>query len=129
RLVGANPEAKRLVRLALLEKIAEVGRQVEMRYRLEWRLELVFLVRRPGRVASEPAGLEIARSPTLARMTDLVARVLQQLRINRKLRRKDPEVTARLFELPGVAARQNAGPAGAAFGVRSEAMREQRPLA
>ena len=61
-------------------------------------------------------------------MPDLVAGLLQNVGVDRPLGGEDAEVTHRLLELPGVAAGQEAGPAGAALGIVREGVGKQDSL-
>src|SRR5262249_25703341 len=55
--------------------------------------------------------------------------LFEQIGIDFKIRREQAIVRDGFFELPRVAAGEDARPAGAAFGIRSERVFEQHPFA
>ena len=129
-LLGAVPEAEGLAGLSgSFEELIEVRRIVDVRHRPVRRSRSMPVVRRPGGVSLKAPGLGVAGSPPFAGVADDVAGLLQQVGIDRPLRREDAIMVAGFFKLPGVPPGQDARPAWGAFRVRGEAIREAHPLA
>ena len=129
RFVRADPKAERLPVPTLLEKGLEVLRLVIGAEMFQRRFQLEAVVLAARRIVSEPAAFPISGGPAFSRAADVVARLLQQVGINRILGREATVVAAGLVELPGVAARQNAGSARAAFGIGRKGVAKENSLA
>src|SRR5207247_3638601 len=102
RAGGSLPEAARLAGRAGLQECGEVARVIDPADPRRRHFHFERVVARPGRIAFEAGGPEVARPPAFAGQADRVARLLQQVRVNHELGRKDAVVADGLVELPGV---------------------------
>lgn len=130
RLLETHPVAEGRSRRAPIEEVLEVFRVIDLRDAGRRRLGARGVHDRSRRVAGalrDP--LKIARAPALARRADGVAGFFQQVRINFEARRKISAVRHCFLELPGVAAREDARAARAAFRIRRERVSKQHAFA
>src|SRR6266850_907677 len=111
RVVAAEPETEWLIRRNGFDEFGEI------------------LKGRSGRVSSEPAGFEISGSPSFPHEAHDVARLFEQIGINREfLWQKSPQA-ASFFEPMRILAGQHGSPRRRARGSGAEAEIEQHPFA
>ena len=123
-----KPETEGLSRFPAFKEVLEVARVVLVGHVAQLRFELVLDVLGASRIPRETACLVVAATPALARVADVVAGLLEQVRKDGPLGGKHPKVIDGLLELPGIASGQDAGPARRALGVGGEAVGEENAL-
>src|SRR5690606_5121175 len=127
-LVGAIPEAERLLGGLLIQKGREVGGVVDIAHAVEGRLGLDLAEFRAGGIAW--AGLvPVARPPALAGGSDGVTGLLKQVGVDQILGREGTGVGAGVLDHPGVTAGEDGRAARAATRRGREGVVEERALA
>ena len=129
RLETSVPETERRIRRPGGQEVGEVGGVIGWTDPLRGGLELAGLIwaaRQLPRLAVDLAGH--ARAPAFAREAHVIALRGQGLGVGLERGREIAPVVGRRFELPGIAAGQDAGARRRAFGVGRVGVGEQHPL-
>ena len=124
------PKAPRLASRRSLEEVRKIARIVAIGNPFGRRLGLAGIERPAGH---QPRLVRFivghARPPAFRRLADEIAVLGQRLAVCLEFRREKADVIARRFELPRIAARQQARPRRSALGVRRVGLCEQQPFA
>ena len=124
-----KPETEGTALWRILEKVGKIARVVRVAHRLERRLHLPGLIFDSGRILVAPARLKAPRTPAFARISHVVTRLLQHLRVGGELCRQGAVDVSRFFEPPDGLARQD-GAARRSTGRRiAEGMNKTQPFA
>ena len=87
RFKGAEPKTKRLAFVDLLQKGVKIRTVISVGNKTKGRFPNLFSVFRSRRVACSPSRRKTSRTPSLARETNSVPCLLEEVSINRKLHR------------------------------------------
>ena len=129
RFLEAEPEAEGLIRGTLVEEEVEVVGVIDRADAIRWDFIPMLREGGTGGVVFVAGGLEIAGPPAFAGVPDEVAGFGEDVGVDGEIVGEDAHVVNGFFELPGVAASEDGGAAGAAFGVGCEGVMKEDAFA